>query len=130
MITPLPCVELTFSVGLGVTGVSAQPLKQRSHHFGAAEALEPGPNVLVVPFQSADLQDPGKRKPRKIIFIASVFDLMNSHLKYLIPIDNVCVIFLSALSTMQTRNFSFRSRMIFYCSLYFFEQCMFFFSLS
>lgn len=66
MITPLPCVELTFGVGLGVTGVSAQPLKQRSHHFGAAEALEPGPNVLVVPFQSADLQDPGKRKPRKL----------------------------------------------------------------
>lgn len=57
---------LTFSISLSVTVVSAQPLKQRSHHFGTAEALESGPNVLVVPFQSADLQDSGKRKPGKL----------------------------------------------------------------
>lgn len=62
----LPRLSLTFSIGLRVTVVAAQPLKQRSHHFGAAEALEPGPNVLVVPFQSADLQDPGRRKPQKL----------------------------------------------------------------
>lgn len=67
-IKSLSCVRLTFSVGLRVTVVSAQPLKQRSHHFGAAEALEPGPNVLVVPFQSADLQDPGKKKPREHLY--------------------------------------------------------------
>lgn len=58
----LPCVKLTFSVGLRVTVVHTQPLKQRSHHFGTAEALESGPNVLVVPFQSADLQDSWKKK--------------------------------------------------------------------
>lgn len=62
----LPCVKLTFSVRLTVTVVSAQPLKQRSHHLGAAEALEPRPNVLVVPFQSANLQHPGEKKALKL----------------------------------------------------------------
>lgn len=58
------CVYLTFNVGLRVTVVSAQPLKQRSHHLGTAEALEAGPNILVVPFQSPNLEDPGKKKLR------------------------------------------------------------------
>lgn len=58
--------SLTFSVSLTVAVVSAQPLEQRTHHFGAAEALEAGPDVLMVPFQSADLQDSGDRKPWKL----------------------------------------------------------------
>lgn len=57
---------LTFSISLTVAVVSARPLEQRPHHFGAAEALEAGPNVLMVPFQSADLEDSGDRKPWKL----------------------------------------------------------------
>lgn len=50
---------LTFEV---LAGASAQPLEERSHHLGAAEALEAGADVLVVPLQGADLQDPVEKK--------------------------------------------------------------------
>lgn len=49
---------LTFDVSLRAAVVSAQPLEERSHHLGAAEALEAGADVLVVPLQSPDLEDP------------------------------------------------------------------------
>ena len=40
--------------------LSTQPLEERSHHLGAAEALETCSNIFVVPLQSTDLQDSDK----------------------------------------------------------------------
>lgn len=50
--------SLTFEVILRAAAFSAQPLEERAHHLGTAEALEAGTHVLVVPLQSADLEDP------------------------------------------------------------------------
>lgn len=50
---------LTCGVAVGAAVFPAQPLKQRSHHLGTAEALESGPDVLMVPLQRTDLQNPG-----------------------------------------------------------------------
>lgn len=45
----------------------AQPLEERSHHFGTAETLETGTDVLMVPLQCTDLEDPvrGNRRNNK-----------------------------------------------------------------
>lgn len=51
---------LTFKVILRATVFSAQPLEERSHDLGTAEALEAGPNIFVVPLQSTNLEDPVK----------------------------------------------------------------------
>lgn len=51
---------LTFELALRAAVLSAQPLEERSHHFGAAEAFEACTNVFVVPLQSTDLQDSDK----------------------------------------------------------------------
>lgn len=50
---------LTFEVH---AGLSTQPLEERPHHLCTAEALEAGADVLVVPLQSADLQDSVQKK--------------------------------------------------------------------
>lgn len=51
---------LTFELALRAAVLSAQPLEERSHHLGAAEAFEACTNVFVVPLQSTDLQDSDK----------------------------------------------------------------------
>lgn len=51
---------LTFELALRAAVLSAQPLEERSHHLGAAEAFESCTNVFVVPLQSTDLQDSDK----------------------------------------------------------------------
>ena len=46
------------------TGLSAQPLEQRPHHLGTAEALEARTHVHVVPLQRADPENPAKTSGR------------------------------------------------------------------
>ena len=52
---------VTFELTLRTAVLSAQPLEERSHHLGAAEAFEARTNVFMVPLQSTDLQDSDKR---------------------------------------------------------------------
>lgn len=48
----------TLEVTLGGTVRPVQPLEERSHHLGAAEAFEACTDVFMVPLQGADLEDP------------------------------------------------------------------------
>lgn len=57
---------LTSEVTLRAAVFSAQPPKQRPHHLGTAKTLETGTDVLVVPLQSADLENPLRRKQRVV----------------------------------------------------------------
>lgn len=47
---------LTSQVTLRAAAFSVEPPEEGTHHLGAAEALETGTDVLMVPLQSTDLE--------------------------------------------------------------------------
>lgn len=51
------------SAGGATLTVSIQPLVQRPHHLGAAEALEAIPHVVVVPASGSNLHHPADGQP-------------------------------------------------------------------
>lgn len=61
-------------------GLSTQPLEERPHHFCTAETLEAAADVLVVPLQSADLQDSMEKK-QEVFGIFGTWRNIRSHVK-------------------------------------------------
>lgn len=59
---------LTFELALRAAVLSAQPLEERSHHLGAAEAFEAVSDVVVVPACSPDLHHPADVQPAKYFY--------------------------------------------------------------
>lgn len=55
-------IVLTSQVTLGGAEIATQPLVERAHNLGTAKALETGAHILMVPLQSANLEDPGERE--------------------------------------------------------------------